>query len=546
MCADRRKLRMSSLQVLLKWLSRQSLQRVRWSLIGVLGFWSAVHILWLPEGPAFDRNSYDQMVKRRLLTPSPDSKIVIVDIDERSLDELKQEFGRWPWPRETLASVLEWVNRQGAQAVVFDILFADADMLNPASDAAFVQTVQASDNTYFPVLRLNPENDHLSEILAHQLPGFTSQAKTEALSSSPRLAVVPPVFEALIQSRRLGYHNIYADDDGVNRFYQLWEEKDGWRLWSLPARLAMDLKWPLPEQPKVLIQYTQHKDAFKSVSFSEIWKLSQTSAGQKPYPMFKDAVVVIGATATSLFDVKVTPLATTHPGVMILANVIDNLKNQRFLRLVPGWTQVVIAWLGLLLMAWVSGRIREDQMKWAVPAAPSLFLGLGYLGLNSGQNIYLDLVPSASHALLFFSAWTVYLNWRTRFFIQPARLADQIEPTAQETFAVFQMRFQTPEMGEILDRLPHECVDCTAIQLGALGQLPYLQQGLIYIAIRTAHDRNGAMLLRRMLDTLPQTPQKFFISPPRSPLLGTDRHWQQIWEDTSTAQYAWRSTHVQN
>ncbi|MFM8575971.1 MAG: CHASE2 domain-containing protein, partial [Limnohabitans sp.] len=324
---------MSSLQVLLKWLSRQSLPRVRWSLIGGLGFWSAVHILWLPEGPAFDRNSYDQMVKRRLLTPSPDSKMVIVDIDERSLDELKQEFGRWPWPRETLASVLEWVNRQGAQAVVFDILFADADMLNPASDAAFVQTVQASDNTYFPVLRLNPENDHLSEILAHQLPGFTSQAKTEALSSSPRLAVVPPVFEALIQSRRLGYHNISADDDGVNRFYQLWEEKDGWRLWSLPARLAMDLKWPLPEQPKVLIQYTQHKDAFKSVSFSEIWKLSQTSAGQKPYPMFKDAVVVIGATATSLFDVKVTPLATTHPGVMILANVIDNLKNQRFLRL---------------------------------------------------------------------------------------------------------------------------------------------------------------------------------------------------------------------
>lgn len=534
---------MPDVQRLLRWFARQSLPRVRWALIGVLALWSTVHMLWLPSGSEFDRGSYDQMVRRRLFAPAPDPKIVIIDIDERSLDELKQEFGRWPWPRETLAAVLEWVNQQGAQAVVFDILFADADTLNPASDAAFADAVAASKNTYFPVLRLHPDNDPISQVRTDQLPGFVSLTGAGNASPAPTVAVVPPVFDAVIRSQRLGYHNIYADDDGVNRFYRLWEDKQGWQLWSLPARLAMDLKWPLPEHPKSLIQFTQHKDAYQRVPFSTIWKLSQTREGLKADPRFKDAIVIIGATATSLFDVKVTPIATTHPGVMVLANVIDNLKQQRFLRLVPSWVQVLIAWLGLLIMAWASARIREDQMKWAVPAAPGLFLGLGYLGLNSGQNIYLDLTPSASHALLFFTAWTVYLNWRTRFFVQPPQAASQTEGT-QESFAVLQMHFQTLDMGEILDRLPPAAQVCTAIQLGALGQLPHVQEGLVYVAIRTEVPCDGPALLGEMVNALPHAPKKFFISPPREPRLRPERYWENIWDDTTTAQHHWRTAHA--
>lgn len=536
---------MSEVQRLLQWLARQSLQRVRWALIGVLALWSTVHMLWLPNGLEFDRGSYDQMVRRRLFAPAPDPKIVIIDIDERSLDELKQEFGRWPWPRETLAAVLEWVNHQGAQAVVFDILFADADTLNPASDAAFAEAVSASKNTYFPVLRLHPDNDAISQVRTDQLPGFASRSTADAATPAPTVAVVPPVFDAVVRTQRLGYHNIYADDDGVNRFYRLWEDKQGWQLWSLPARLAIDLKWPLPEHPKSLIQFAQHKDAYPRVPFSTVWKLSQTREGLKADPRFKDAIVIIGATATSLFDVKVTPIATTHPGVMVLANVIDNLKQQRFLRQVPGWVQVLIAWLGLLLMAWASTRIREDQMKWAVPAAPGLFLGLGYLGLHSGQNIYLDLTPSASHALLFFTAWTVYLNWRTRFFVQPPKATEPALAGEQETFAVLQMHFKTVDMGEILDRLPLAASTCTAVQLGALGQLPHEQEGLVYVAIRTDAAHDGPALLGQMVKALPQAPRQFFISPPRVPCLGPDQFWERIWEDTSTAQHDWRTAHAQ-
>lgn len=522
----------------------QSSRRILWLLIALLGAWATAHILWVPSGSEFDRNSYDQMVKRRLLAPAPDPRIVIVDIDERSLDQLKNEFGRWPWPRETLAGALDWLNHQGAQAVVFDILFADADTLNPASDNAFVQAVEASDNSYFPVLRLNSRNDSISEIRTHQLPGFASPLASQNTQTSPTIAVVPPVFDALIRSERLGYHNIYADEDGVNRFYQLWEDKDGWRLWSLPARLALNLHWPLPEQPKQLIQFSQTKEAFQTVPFGEIWQLSQTAAGQKPDPRFKNAIVIIGATATSLFDVKVSPLSPNHPGVMILANVIDNLKNDRFLSRTSTAVQVITAWVGLLLVAWASTKIREDQMKWAVPAAPSVFLGLSFLSLHTQSNLYLDLTPSASHALLFFTVWTLYLNWRTRFFSQPLPSPNaHLEPQGWETFAVMQTDFSMQDLGDLCDRLPSTAKAATVMQLGALGQLPHLQHGLIYMALRTHTPTDGAQLLHNLINSLKHAPHAFYVSPSRPPRLHASQFWETIWHDSATAHHHWKLSH---
>src|SRR5574338_179683 len=68
---------------------------------------------------ALDRELYDG--RQRLASPVLDDRIVIVDIDERSL----AEQGRWPWDRATLASLVQaLVDRGGAAVVGLDILFA--------------------------------------------------------------------------------------------------------------------------------------------------------------------------------------------------------------------------------------------------------------------------------------------------------------------------------------------------------------------------------------------------------------------------------------
>jgi CHASE2 domain-containing sensor protein len=519
-------------------LARVRSSRLRWVLIGLIGLWATVHIGWFPEASQLDRNSYDQMVKRRLVTPPADPSIIIVDIDERSLEKMKDEFGRWPWPRETLASVLDWLRAQQARAVVFDILFADPDTINPSSDAAFVQSVQASDNTFFPILRLNPDNDAISQVRTHQLPGFATPLPG-ASTQGPTLAVVPPMFETIVASGRMGYHNIYADEDGVNRHYQLWQDKDNWRLWSLPARLAQTQQWPLPERAQQLIQYAHTKDAYTRVSFEEIWQLSQTRAGQQRDPRFDNAIVIIGATATSLFDIKVTPLHITHPGVMVLANVIDNLKNQRFLIEVPMAWQLAITWLILLLMGWSTFYLHRDQMTAAVLATPSLLVGVGYLSLNSGLNIYIDLVSSASHAVIFFTVWTFYLGWRVKFFADPQQQAKAIahlrDRQQHEAFAVFEFKGKAMDLSQVFDALPADMSTACVLQMEALGQPKKNPQGLVYVLARHGDENTLPVQFEALQQNLKGHLSFAYISPVRAAQAQNADALQTLWADVVQA-----------
>ena len=63
------------------------------------------------------------------LNPRPHVKqpVVVVDIDEKSLDQL----GQWPWPRSVVAKLVDRLTAMGAVAIGFDIVFAEPDRLSP-------------------------------------------------------------------------------------------------------------------------------------------------------------------------------------------------------------------------------------------------------------------------------------------------------------------------------------------------------------------------------------------------------------------------------
>lgn len=129
-----------------------------------------VFVLRLTGG--LTQSSFDAMVRARLLVAAPDPRIVIVDIDEASLAKMGHEFGRWPWPRDTLATVLDYIERQQPAAVVWDVVFSDADRLSPGGDAAFNHAASRSAHSHFSVVRLPPANDAASLITSVVLPGL--------------------------------------------------------------------------------------------------------------------------------------------------------------------------------------------------------------------------------------------------------------------------------------------------------------------------------------------------------------------------------------
>ena len=121
----------------LGWLAAVPGPRLMAALVLAFALWIVVDVFFLSITGGLAQSTYDAMVRYRLFAPAQDPRIVIVDIDESALARMAPEFGRWPWPRDTLATVLDHVESQGPAAIVWDIVFSDADRLSPGGDLAF-------------------------------------------------------------------------------------------------------------------------------------------------------------------------------------------------------------------------------------------------------------------------------------------------------------------------------------------------------------------------------------------------------------------------
>ena len=73
-----------------------------------------------------------QKVAPRKRTSAP---AVIVAIDEKSL----REFGQWPWPRTTVAELIEAIAKNEPAAIGVDVLMPESDRMSPASIAGLIE-----------------------------------------------------------------------------------------------------------------------------------------------------------------------------------------------------------------------------------------------------------------------------------------------------------------------------------------------------------------------------------------------------------------------
>ncbi|MGI9134918.1 MAG: CHASE2 domain-containing protein, partial [Rhodoferax sp.] len=219
---------------------------------------------------ATETRLFDSLVAHRLRVPAPDPDIVIIDIDEASLAALAATQGRWPWPNQVLGELVDALERQDPQAIVFDILFADADVQRPQSDAAFNAAIARSRTTFFPMLRLDPRNDALSRIPVAALPGVRPAIGDTGADAT--IAMVLPKVAAALDNGRLGVHQVVPDKDGVIRRFPAWLEHAGWRIPSLPQRIVEELHGPASEQQSVLLNWRGPPFSYHYVSFVDAYR----------------------------------------------------------------------------------------------------------------------------------------------------------------------------------------------------------------------------------------------------------------------------------
>ena len=426
-------------------------RRVTWGLVIVFSVWVLLDVLVVHLTSGMARSSFDAMVRARVVAAAPDPRMLIIDIDEATLARMAPEFGRWPWPRDTLATVLDYIEKQQPAAIAWDVIFSDADRLSPGGDAAFNAAVVRSQHSHFAVTRLPPANDASSALTHLQLPGLWSSPATSSQRTST-VALIAPVLPA-VAAARMGFNNGYPDADGVLRRYRYRETlPDGSQIQSLAATVASSL---IPAGKNTardarfdkdeLIAWRKAPEAYPRISFADVFAQAEGDKPLAPVPSFAGKVVLIGATAASLHDIHPTPLSPLQAGVESLATAIDNAINQRVVHELPRWLQAALAialCVGIAL--WVQFK-SIDSLAPALVALPLALLGLGYLSLN-GAPLFLDLHLAAALALLFLAVLRYWNGLRQQFWRKPSLSVDV-------PMALWPIQGTEPWVGAPLDRL---------------------------------------------------------------------------------------------
>ncbi len=252
---------------------------------------------------------------------------VVIAIDDQSLAAL----GRWPWPREIHAQLIDRMQQAGSGPVIVDIVFADPDLQNPKGDKSLVRAMEQHGNVYLPVI-------------------------IEALSASGQLVEVLPHAPFLYAAKGLGHVHIACEDDGICRSVFLREGlgEARWPHITLAAihqgQAIADDQLPGTHNGEALVEspYWVHRDFHNFIPFSSGDSLKVVSAidvldGRVSPEIFAGKTVYIGATAAGMNDIVSTP-AGRRAGVLASALVEHHLREGTLItRIDSPWLWVSLA-----------------------------------------------------------------------------------------------------------------------------------------------------------------------------------------------------------
>lgn len=395
---------------------------------------------------AAETRLFDLLITQRIVKPAADPDIVIIDIDEASLAAMAAKHGRWPWPNNVMGELVTHLEKQQPRAIVFDILFSDRDTLRPKSDKQFNAAIAASHTTFFPILRLDPQNDHLSRIRPGMLPGATALSATPDQEAT--IAMILPKVPAALDNGRLGTHQVKPDKDGVIRRYPAWLEHAGWKIPALPQRIADEFGFPGSPQQEVLLNWRGPPFSYRYVSFSDVFNDITGKATRRPPDEFKNKIILIGSTAPSLFDVKGTPMARIHPGVEILATAIDNFKHGDWLHERPAWLMKIATLILIWAMAIaLSKQIRIDVFDTVFAALQGTLILVAFITLNT-THWYLDTSAPLSLGVMYFTVARVYHGLSLRWLADGSATELESLPAASRTLAVMAIHLSDASTAE--------------------------------------------------------------------------------------------------
>ncbi len=299
--------------------------------------------------------------------PAYNESIIIVGIDDKSLEKL----GYFPsWSRSYYAELIQILAEAGARVIVFDLLLAEST----PDDEDLATAIKDGDNVVLPVIGVTMGSDSLVKRRLTQSSGF-----------------IRPVAILEQEAIALGHANVFPDADGVVRRIpvMLGEGDDAEPALAL-ATVAKYLRRPeVIESPirddvllfagrylpvvrdrSMLINYMDSLHNASGLARFQHVPFVDVIDGNIDLNVFKDKMVIIGATASGLGDTFWTPVGEMA-GVEIHAVAMHTILSGNFLK--PIHPAVTIA--SIVLFSLICGllAIRLKLLR-AIPLTLSLLI----------------------------------------------------------------------------------------------------------------------------------------------------------------------------
>jgi len=324
------------------------------------------------------REAHD--VQLRLLAPTqPSASVVVFDIDDSSLAELKPHFGTWPFRRDIYALAVEQLRDLGARAIAIDLLLADA----AGGDASLARS-QARPGA--PVVLAAAGLRHASDM--RRTPGRTAQpSPSEAAGgpsySWPTLALPTASVWPDEKPPRLGVITSPLDEDGVLRALPLWHQDALQSLPVMPWAVHAAVHGAAAATPPLDRRGAFHLAMPAAAALPPVRRfaeLAQVALGQADGTalrrLVQGRIVYIGSSAL-LADAVMTPQGQIS-GTVVLAQATAALADGSWVRPPSRGLDTALVLLALLPAAWPVWRGRASPSRDLAAAALAL---AGMVGL---------------------------------------------------------------------------------------------------------------------------------------------------------------------
>jgi serine/threonine-protein kinase len=441
---------------------------------------------------SLERKAYDLGVRATSRTPS--DRLAIIAIDDDSIANL----GRWPWPREIHARMVDLLAAGQAKVIGQTVFFSEPQVDaglnyirkvtawldesgvrksgNPAEiarlEALLGEATQNLDNdrkladslarAHNVLLALYFEPGELQGRPDRPLPDFVQrnhlsglQAGAGGLQPDPSKSVLMPIPVLGSQALALGHLNFSRDVDGAVRSEPLAMDYDGQLYPSLSLMLAARSLNLEPADIRVqpgggvqlgksrittdasLRMLTYFYPDSKGRPAFQVDSFYDVLSGKIPAAKYKDKIVLIGASAAGVGTLQVTPVSSSMPSVVTLAHTVSSiLQGDYFVS--PSWAGLAQLGVFLLVAAYLVALLPRLRAATGALVTAGLFAALlvAHFLLMTTQALWLPLMLPATLLLV------GHLLLTTKRFLVTEEHKEKSEAESAESNRMLGLAFQ--------------------------------------------------------------------------------------------------------